>query len=92
MQIVTVERREKTFQVKCTSTGGRPLSVFIVGPDGHISKVNRTEAVGDPRGMGNDMFSTTTNTIAGGTDGDVYKCTVSNSVSPDPTDSSELKG
>ena len=43
--------------------------------------------------MGNDTFSvTSTNVLSGGQDGDVYNCTASNGVSPDPTNRTELIG
>ena len=88
--IVVVDRRERTFRVNCTSTGGRALNMSVTGPD--ASFLSSIQAVGDPQGMGNDMFSVSTNVIQGRLDGDAYLCRASNGVSPDLNKSIELRG
>ena len=50
------------------------------------------ESVGVQLGMGSDTYTATTSTISGGCDGDIYHCTASNGVVPDPTDSVRLRG
>ena len=88
--IVVVDRRERTFRVNCTSTGGRALNMSVTGPG--ASFLSSIQAVGDPQGMGNDMFSVSTNVIQGRLDGDAYLCSASNGVSPDLNNSLELRG
>ena len=88
-----MDRRKGTFQVKCISSGGRALNMSITGPEKHKHKLSSIEAVGDPQGMGNDMFSVSSiNILSRGQDGHVYQCTASNGVSPDPANSTELRG
>ena len=78
--------------MKCISSGGRALNMSITGPEKHKHKLSSIEAVNDPQGIGNDMFSVSSINILSGQDGAVYQCTASNGVSPDPTNSTELKG
>ena len=85
--IVVVDRRERTFRVNCTSTGGRALNMPVTGPG--ASFLSSIQAVGDPQGIGNDMFSVSTN---GRLDGDAYLCRASNGVSPDLNNNIELRG
>ena len=92
VMIMVVDRKKGTFQVKCISSGGRALNMSITGPEKHKHKLSSIEAVGDPQGIGNDMFSVSSINILSGQDGAVYQCTASNGVSPDPTNSTELKG
>ena len=83
---------EGTFRVRCTSFGGRALSMSVTGPGGFSEDLDNMQAVGTPQRMGNDSFSDSTVIISGGSDGQVYECTASNGVSSDPTGSVELKG
>ena len=86
--------RERTFRVRCTSSGGRALSMSVTGPGGFSEDLDNIQAVGTPQRMGSDSFSDTTNIIPGGSDGQLYQCTASNGVSSesDTTDSVELRG
>ena len=81
-----------TFRVRCTSSGGRALSMSVTGPGGFSEDLDNIEAVGTPQRMGSDSFSNSTVIISGGSDGQVYECTASNGVSSDPTGSVELRG
>ena len=87
-----VPGRKRTFRVRCTSSGGRPLSMSVTGPGGFSADLNNIEAVATPQMMGSDSFSDTTFNIQGDFDGQLYKCTASNGVSSDPTGSIELRG
>ena len=87
---MVVDKRKGAFQVKCISSGGRALNMSITGPARHKHKRRSIEAVGDPHGMGNDMFSVSSTNLF--QDGDVYQCTASNGVPPNQTNSTELRG
>ena len=89
---MVVDRREKTFRVQCTSTGGRALNMTVTGPDGFNSDLNNIQVVGEPQRMGYDEFSAATDVISGGRNGNIYQCTASNGVSSDPTNNVELRG
>ena len=89
---MVVDRREKTFRVQCNSTGGRALNMTVTGPDGFNSNLNNIQVVDDPQSIGDDEYSAATDVISGGRDGDIYRCTASNGVSSDPTNSVELRG
>ena len=80
-----------TFRVRCTSSGGRALNMSVTGP-GFSKDLDNIQAVGTPQRMGSDSFSDSTVIIPGGSDGQVYECTASNGVPPDPTDTVELRG
>ena len=69
-----------TFRVRCTSSGGRALSMSVTGPGGFSEDLDNIQAVGTPQRMGNDSFFATTDIISGGSDGQVYECTASNGV------------
>ena len=90
-----VSGREGTFRVRCTSTGGRTLSMTVDGP-GYSSEgpggQMTVEPVGVQLGEGNDTYTATTSTISGGSDRDIYQCTASNGVASDPTSTVELRG
>ena len=81
-----------TFRVRCTSSGGRALSMSVTRPGGFSEDLDNIEAVGTPQRMGSDSLSDSTVIISGGSDGQVYECTASNGVSSDPTGSVELRG
>ena len=90
-----VSGREGTFRVRCTSTGGRTLSMSVDGL-GYSSEglggQMTVEPVGVPLGEGNDTNTATTRPISGGSDRDIYQCTASNGVASDPTNTVELRG
>ena len=90
--IDVVSGRERMFRVRCTSSGGRALSMSVTGPGGFSEDLDNIQAVGTPQGMGDDSFTDTTDVISGGSDGQSYECTASNGVSSDPTDRVELRG
>ena len=90
--IDVVSGREGTFRVRCTSSGGRALSMSVTGPGGFSEDLDNIQAVGTPQRMGSDSFSDSTVIISGGSDGQVYECTASNGVSSNPTGSVELRG
>ena len=81
-----------TFRVRCTSSGGRALSMSVTGPGGFSEDLDNIQAVGTPQRMGSDSFSDSTDIISGGSDRQSYECTASNGVSSDPTGSVELRG
>ena len=93
--IEVISGREGTFRVRCTSTGGRTLSMTVDGP-GYSSEGPGgqmiVEPVGVPLGEGNDTYTATTSIISGGSDRDIYQCTASNGVASDPTNTVELRG
>ena len=90
--IDVVSAREGTFRVRCTSSGGRVLSMSVTGPGGFSEDLDNIQAVGTPQWKGNDSFSDSTDIISGRTDGQVFQCTASNGVSSNPTGSVELRG
>ena len=81
-----------TFRVRCTSSGGRALSMSVTGPGGFSEDLGNIQAVGTPQRMGSDSFSSSTDITSEGSDGQVYECTASNGVSSDPTGSVGLRG
>ena len=83
---------KRAFRVRCTSSGGRPLSMSVTGRRGLSADLINIQAVGTPQRMGSDSFSDTTNSILGEHDRQLYECTASNGVSSDPTGSIELRG
>ena len=92
--IAVISGRERTFRVKCTSSGGNTFTMDVEGPgySGEEQGQMRVEAVGDPQRMGNDTYSATTSVISGGCNGDTYQCTASNGAAPDQIHTVELKG
>ena len=70
----------KTFRVRCTSTGGRVLNMSVTGPDFN-SDLNNIQVVGTLKRMGNDSYTATTGNISGGSERQLYYCTASNGVS-----------
>ena len=91
--IEVISGREGTFRVRCTSTGGRTERMAVGGPEYSSEEGDQmiVESVGVQLGIGNDTYTATTSTISGGCDGDIYQCTASNGVVPDPTHSVELR-
>ena len=89
--INVVSASMRTFQVNCTSTGGRALNMSVSGSSGMVTTTDIV-SLGSPQRRGNDSFSTATNTITGGIDGDTYHCTASNGVSVPPTNTATLRG
>ena len=91
--IEVISGREGTFRVRCTSTGGRTERMVVDGPEYFIELEGKMiESVGVQLGIGNDTYTGTTSTLSGGCDGDIYQCTASNGVVPDPTHSVRLRG
>ena len=91
--IDVVSGRLGTFRVRCTSSGGRALNMSVTGPGGFSEDLDNIQAVGTTQRMGSDRFSGSIDIIPpGGSDGQVYQCTASNGVPPDPTDTVELRG
>ena len=80
----------KTFRVRCTSTGGRVLNMSVTGPDFN-SDLSNIQALGTLKRMGNDIYTVTTGTIKKGITEELYDCTASNGVSSH-TGSVGLKG
>ena len=84
----------KTFRVRCTSTGGRVMNMSVTGPDFN-SDLSNIQAVGNQTWMGNDSYTATTGTIvkerAKEMAKELYDCTASNGVSS-CTGSVGLKG
>ena len=88
---------EGTFTVTCTAKGGTVLHSSLTGPG-----VNYTlKLVGTKNMRGDDAYSVTTRTIAGGAHGDTFKCTAINGAAfelsdngepMDPSDSESLAG
>ena len=70
----------KTFRVRCTSTGGRILNMSVTGPDFN-SDLTNIQAVGTLKRMGNDSYTATTGTIKKEISEELYDCTASNGVS-----------
>ena len=71
--------KENSFEVYCTSYGGRPLSMSLTGPSG-IEDLMNIVGLGEMEGIGNDTFSAK-DLYHGGNIGDIYNCTASNIVS-----------
>ena len=78
--IEVVSQRDGQFKVKCTSTGGRALSIHVTGPGDFSSDLTAIQAVGSVQRVGNDRFSGTTDVISGGSNGDIYRCIAINGV------------
>ena len=89
-KIEMVSRMNKTFRVRCTSTGGRVLNMSVTGPDFN-SNLTNIQTVGTLKRKGNDSYTATTGTIVKEISEELYDCTASNGVSSH-TDSVGLKG
>ena len=72
--IIEVEVGTATFRVRCTSAGGRPLSMAVSGPNGYSSDLHDIELVGIGNFQGSDNYTAATEVILNGRDGDVYQC------------------
>ena len=73
--------REGAFRVQCSSTGGRPLSMTVTGPFGKSYNLTANiQTVGDPQGLGDDMFTASTSVLSETMNGDVYQCHATNGV------------
>ena len=79
-KLEVVSRMNKTFRVRCTSTGGRVLNMSVTGPDFN-SNLTNIQTVGAPKRKGNDIYTATTGTIKKGITEELYDCTASNGVS-----------
>ena len=90
--IVVESGRLGTFRVRCTSSGGRALSMSVTRSGGFSEDLDNIQAMGTPQRMGSDSFSDSTVIIPGGSDGQEYECTASNGLPSDPTGSVELRG
>ena len=92
--IEVISGRERTFRVKCTSSGGKTFTMDVDGPgySGEEQGQMRVEAVGEPHRKGNDTYSATTSVISGGCNEDTYQCTASNRAAPDQIHTVKLKG
>ena len=76
----SIQRDGEIFKVSCTSTGGRPLTMFVTGPSGVVEDMMNIVVKGNMEGMGNDTFSA--NIIRQrGSHGDLFVCKASNGVS-----------
>ena len=89
-KLEVVSRMNKTFRVRCTSTGGRVLNMSVTGSEFN-SDLTNIQAVGTLKRMGNDIYTATTGTIKKGITEKLYDCTASNGVSSH-TGSVGLKG
>ena len=89
-KLEVVSRMNKTFRVRCTSTGGRVLNMSVTGPDFNSGLTN-IQAVGTLKRKGNDIYTATTGTIKKWITEELYDCTASNGVSSH-TGSVGLKG
>ena len=80
---MTVKRGTGIFKIKCTSTGGRPLTMSVTGPSGVVEDMINivSDKMGNDtfEGMGNDTFSAGV-MRQNGKHGDMYICTASNGV------------
>ena len=74
---IEVETGTLTFRVRCTSTGGRALNMAVSGPNGYNSDISTNiQPIGTPQFLSNDRYTTRTEIISGGRDGDVFQCNV----------------
>ena len=69
-----------TFRVVCTSTGGRPVRMWVSGPSGVVEDNMNIVNVGRAVGTGNDTFTSNT-TVHDGRNGDTYTCSATNGIS-----------
>ena len=90
VSIQVLSRREGTFSVTCTATGGTVLTSSFTGPGG-VDLV--LQPVGTVGRTGQNTYSVTSDTISGRSNGDTYLCTATDGVSsPAPSDSAVLAG
>ena len=81
----------ESFNVKCTSTGGRPLTMSVTGPSGVVEDMMNIVVEGNMEGMGNDTFSAEV-VRQNGKHGDIYTCIASNGVSNSSSNNLILRG
>ena len=83
----------ESFNVKCTSTGGRPLTMSVTGPSGVVEDNIMMNIVveGNMEGMGNNTFSAEV-VRKNGKHGDIYTCIASNGVSNTSSNNLILRG
>ena len=90
VSIQVLSRREGTFSVTCTASGGTVLTSYFSGPGVMNSELQPVGTVGR---TGQNTYSVTSDTISGRSNGDTYLCTATNGVtSPAPSDSAVLAG
>ena len=88
-RIEIVNRRNSTFKVICTASGGRTLTIDITGPNGAVADLKSVD-VANLTGMGNDSYCAEVK-VFHGKDGDSYNCRASNGVS-NSSDNTTLEG
>ena len=89
--INVVSARQGTHTVTCTTTGGIVLSGSLTVPGG--MNIINFSPVGTPNYRGQDIYTASTGTRTGGSNGDTYQCTATNGVpSPDGSGSATLRG
>ena len=81
VSIEVIDGRSGYFKVICTSFGGRPLLLSLIGPSGEPQDViDGIVEVGEVQGLGNDSFAADYS-LLNRSNGDIYSCTASNVVS-----------
>ena len=90
---IEVEAGTSTFRVRCSSTGGRALDMAVSGPNGYNSVISSSniQPIGTSMYQGADNYTARTDVISGGSDGDMYQCSVT-SVGDPVTDTVTLRG
>ena len=90
MSIEVVSGRNGTFRVTCTATGGTLSNSSLTGPglDGGGLQLQAEGSIGR---TGQNMYSITSDTLSGQSNGDNYTCAATNNVSS-PEMSKELAG
>ena len=90
MSIQVLSRRQGTFRVTCTATGGTVLTSSFSGPGGVNLVLQPEGAVGR---TGQNTYSVASGTISGRSNGDTYQCTATDPLSsPASSDSAVLAG
>ena len=90
MSIEVVSRREGTFTVTCTATGGTLSTSSLTGP-GLGGGGLQLQAEGSIGRTGQNNYSVTSDTLSGQSNGDTYNCTAMNDVSS-PENNTVLAG
>ena len=68
-----------TFRVRCSSTGGRALDMAVSGPNDYYSNISSSiQPVDSQSYLGADRYTTTTEIISSGSNGEMYQCNVTN--------------
>ena len=80
VSIGVVSRREGTFRVTCTATGGT-LSTSSLTGSGLGGGGLQLQAEGSTGRTGQNTYSVTSGTLSGQSNGDIYTCTAMNNVS-----------